>query len=74
MDALSWVVKCVDLRSRLLLYPVGSEVTRVQVVLSGVSVIMFYFVLEKTLCRYGCMVFLVALMIGCVYVMVISYA
>ena len=32
-----------------------------QVVLSGFSVILFYFVNEKTLYRYGCMYFLVAL-------------
>ena len=43
------------LRSRLHVYSVGSEVNSVQVVLSGFSVILFCFVQEKSLCRYGCM-------------------
>ena len=45
-----------------------------QVVLSGFSVRLFCFVQEKTLCRYGCMYFLAALVLVCVYVMVMSYA
>ena len=44
--------------SRLILYSAGSGVNRVQVVLSGFSVILFCFVRAKTLCRYGCMYFL----------------
>ena len=49
------------LRSRLLLYSVGSGVNRVQVVLSGFSVTLFCFVQARTVCRYGCMYFLSAL-------------
>ena len=48
-------------RSRLLLYSAGSGVNRVQVVLSGFSVNLFCFVQTKTLCGYGCMYFLAAL-------------
>ena len=62
------------LRSRLLLYSTGSGVNRVQVVLSGFSVRLFCFVQAKTLCRYGCMYFLAALMLVCVDVMVMSSA
>ena len=44
-----------------------SGVNRVQVLLSGFSVIMFCFVQAKTLCRYdGCMYLLVALVLVCV--------
>ena len=50
-----------------------SGVNRVQV-LSGFSVILFCFVLAKTLYRYGCMYFLVALVLVCVGVMVMSSA
>ena len=39
------------------------------VVLSGFSVRLFCFVQVKTSCRYGCMYFLAALVIVCVYVM-----
>ena len=38
------------LRSRLLIYSAGSGVNRVQVVLSGFSVILFWFGPAKTLC------------------------
>ena len=62
------------LRSRLLLYYAGSGVNRVQVVLSGFSVRLFCFVQAKTLCRYGCMYFLAALVLVCVDVMVMSSA
>ena len=48
-------------RSRLLVYSAGSGVNRVQVVLSGSSKRLFCFVQAKTLCRYGCMYFLAAL-------------
>ena len=61
-------------RSSLLLYSAGSGVNRVAVVLSWFSVRLFWFVQAKTLCRYGCMYFLVALVLVCVDVMVMSYA
>ena len=61
-------------RSRLLLYSAGSGVNIVQVVLSGFSVRLFCFDLEETVCRYGCMYFLVALVLVCVDVMVMSSA
>ena len=44
-------------RSRLLVYSAGSGVNRVQVVLSGFSMRLFYFVQAKTLCMHGCMYF-----------------
>ena len=50
-------------RSRLLVYSAGSGVNRVQVVLSGFSVILFCFVQTKTVCRYGCIYFLAALVL-----------
>ena len=56
-------------RSRLLVY---SGVNRVQVVLSGFSKRLFCFVQAKTLCRYGCMYFLAALVL--VDVIVMSFA
>ena len=59
---------------RLLLYSAGSGVNRVQVVLSGFSVILFCFVQAKSLCRYGCMYFLAALVLVCVDVMVMLSA
>ena len=62
------------LRSRLLLYSAWSGENRVQVVLSGFSVRLFCFVQAKTLCRYGCMYFLAALMLVCVDVMMMSSA
>ena len=61
-------------RSRLLVYSAGSGVNRVQVVLSGFSRRLFYFVQAKTLCRYGCMYFLAALVLVCVDVIVMSSA
>ena len=54
------------LRSRLLLYSAGSGVNRVQVGLFGVSVRLLCFGRAKTLCRYGCMYFLAALVLVCV--------
>ena len=57
--------------SRLLLYYAGSGVNIVQVVLSGFSMRLFCFVQTKTLCRYGCMCFLAALVLVCVDVMLI---
>ena len=61
-------------RSRLLVYYAGSGVNRVQVVLSGCSKRLFCFVQAKTLCRYGCMYFLAALVLVCVAVIVMSSA
>ena len=62
------------LRSRLLLYSAESGVNRVQIVLSGFSVRVFCFIQAKTLCMYGCMYFLAALVLVCVDLMVMSYA
>ena len=45
-----------------------------QVVLSGFSMRLFCFAQAKTLCRYGCMCFLAALVLVCVDVMVMSSA
>ena len=58
----------------MLLYSAGTGVNRVQVVLSGFSVRLFCFVQANTLCRYGCMYFLDALVLVCVDVMVMSSA
>ena len=60
--------------TRLLVYSAGSGVNRVQVVLSGFSKRLFCFVQAKTLCRYGCMYFLAALVLVCVDVIVMSSA
>ena len=59
-------------RSRLFLYSAGSGVNRV--VLSRFSKRLFCFVQAKTLCRYGCMYFLAALVLVCVDVIVMSSA
>ena len=61
-------------RSRLLVYSAGSGVNRVQVVLSGFSKRLFCFVQAKTLCRYGCMYCLAALVHVCVDVIMMSPA
>ena len=61
-------------RPRLLVYSAWSGVNRVQVVLSGFSMRLFCFVQANTLCRYGCMYYLVALVLVNVDVMVMSYA
>ena len=53
-------------RSSLLVYYAGSGVNRVQVVLSGFSMRLFCFVQAKTLYRYGCIYFLVAIVLVCV--------
>ena len=59
------------LRSRLHLYYAGSGVNKVQVVLFGFSVILLCFVHAQTLCRYGCILYiLAALVLLCVDVMV----
>ena len=62
------------LRCRLRLSSSGSGVNRVHVVLSGFSVRLFRFVQAKTLCRYGCMYFLAALVLVCVDLMMMSSA
>ena len=51
--------------SRLLVYSAGSNVNRVQVVLSGFSKRLFCFVHAKTLCRYGYKYLLAALVRVC---------
>ena len=61
-------------RSRLLVYSAGAGVNRVQVVLSGFSKRLFCFVQAQTLCRYGCMYILAALILVCVDVIVMSSA
>ena len=61
-------------RYRLLVYPAGSGVNRVHVVLSGFSMRLFCFVHAKTFCRHGCIYFLAALVLVCVDVMVMSSA
>ena len=55
-------------------YSAGSGVNRVQVFFSGFSMKLFCFVQAKTLCRYGCIYFLAALVLVCVDVMVMSSA
>ena len=60
--------------SRLLVYSVVSGANRVQVVLSGFSMRLFCFAQAKTLCRYGCIYFLAALVLVCVDVMAMSSA
>ena len=62
------------LRSRLLVYSAGSGVNRVHVVLSGFSMRLLCFFHAKTLCRYGCIYFLAALVLVCVVIMVLSSA
>ena len=47
----------------MLLYSAGSGVNRVQVVLSVFSMRLFRFVQAKTLCMYGCIYFLAALVL-----------
>ena len=58
------------LRSRLLLYSPGTRVNREQFVLSGFSCHIVLF----CPCMYGCMCFLVALVLVGVDVMLMSYA
>ena len=62
------------LMSRLLLYSSVSGVNKVQVGLSGFTVRLFCFVQARTLCMYGYMYLLTALVLVCVYVMVMSSA
>ena len=75
MGALPGVVLCcLLLGPDIFVYSAGSGVNRVQVVLSGFSKRLFCFVQAKTLCRYGCMYFLAALVLVCVDVIVMSSA
>ena len=61
-------------RPRLLLYPAGSEVNRVQVILSGIIIIFLCCVQSKTLCKNGCMYYLAAVMVVCMDVIIMSSA
>ena len=61
-------------RSRLLAYSAWSGVNRVQAVLSGFSKRLSCLVQAKTLCRYGCMYLLAALVPVCVDVTVMPSA
>ena len=61
------------LRFRLLFFSAGSGVNTMQVVLSGFSVRLFCFVQVKTLCMYGCMYFLAALVLVCVDVICVGH-
>ena len=70
--AMTSTLLCI-VRSRFLVYSAGYGVNRVQVVLSGYSKSLF-FVQTKTLCRYGCMYLLAALVLVCVDVIVMSSA
>ena len=72
-SALLFIVRS-SIFSYMIVYSAGSGVNRVQVVLSGFSKKLFCFVQTKTLCRYGCMYFLAALVPVCVDVIVMSSA
>ena len=75
LGALPWVVQCCLFYGPDCSYiPAMSGVNRVQVVLSGFSARLLCIVQEITLCRYGCMYFLSALVLVCVDVMVMSSA
>ena len=69
-------IGCVVMGSALLFIVIvaGAGVNRVQVVLTGFSKRLFCFVQSKTLCGYGCMYFLAALVFVCVDVIVMSSA
>ena len=49
----------------MLVYSAGSNVNRVQVVLSGFSMRLFCFAQAKTFCRYDFIYFLAALVLVC---------
>ena len=61
-------------RPRLLLYSAGSGLNRVQEVLSGLITRLLWCVTSKTLCKYGCIYFLAALMPVCLNVVVMSFS
>ena len=71
--AMGNTVVCI-FKNRLLIYYAGSGVNRVQVVLSRFCMRLFCFVQTKTLCRYGCIYALAALVLVCMDVMVMSSA
>ena len=56
----------------MVVYFARSGVNRVQV-LSGFSMILFCIVQAKTLCRYGCIYLLAALVLVCVDVMLLCW-
>ena len=58
----------------ILLLPLVARCLRVQAVLSGFSKRLFCFIQAKTVCRYGCMYFMAALVLVCVDVIVMSSA
>ena len=58
----------------MLVYSTGSGVNRVQVILSGFNKRVFCFIQTKTVCMYGCMYFLAAIVLVCVDVIVMSSA
>ena len=62
------------LHSRLLLFSAGFGMNRVQLVMFGFSVRLLCFVQTNTLCKYGCIYFLAALMLVSVNVIVKSSA
>ena len=59
------VLSCRFLKSRLLVYPAGSGMNRMQAVLSVFSVRLLCFVQTKTVCMYGCMHLFAALVCVC---------
>ena len=59
-------------RTILLLYSARSGVNRMQVGLFGFRVRLLCFVQAKTLCRHGCMYFLVALVLVCIDVICVG--
>ena len=72
--AMGSALLCIFRSRYMLVYSAGSGVNRVQVVLSAFSMRLFCFVQAKSLCGYGCMYFLAALVLVCVDVMVLSSA
>ena len=60
-----------EVQIALIIYRIYGEQSEV---LSGFSVRLFCSVQVKTLCRYGCLYFLAALVLVCVDVMVMSSA
>ena len=62
------------LSNMLLLYSTGYGLNRVQGVLSRFSLRVLSFVQAKTLCWYGCMYFLAAIMLVCGDPMMLSSA
>ena len=66
MGALPWVMHCCVFEVQIASIFCRVCVNRVQVVLSGFSMRLFCFVVQtKTVCGYGCIYFLAALMLVC---------